>query len=269
MKTKYILIVINLLATSFLVNLSYAKSEAELLFDAVQKVAKKIVVMPGLKDAKKVSLLMIATSHQKDLAQPQLRVSQVAPLSFLGVWKVTSKLSTTPPSLSELDQNLLLEDVIIDQLVKTGKYTVIEANKHHRGELSEIATKEASTVGKILGVDTIIIGTHYSPIMRKEKYHAMFFNHYKTIVEVKINVRTVDVNTNQVTSSDTFSAVVVKKKRAFNLRWYEWVTLAGLAAWINEKNVKYDAVGDRKEPQPGTLIIGSIVLLGLFGLYDK
>ena len=206
---KFFKILTLILGLSLFVNNVFA-DESEVLFKAMGKVAEEVSLMEGLKNAKNISLLVVKPSEEGG------------------------------------KESVLIEDVIINELAKTGKYTLIETRSEYLGDLSQVITREAkldekvSNVGELLGADTLLIGSHYSPVVVKKKKHIPFFNIYETTAEVKLNIRTVDTETNKVTSSKTVSEKAVKKKRKFSVGVFDWMILSGVLALHIDENKKYD-----------------------------
>jgi hypothetical protein len=210
------------------------KAETDVLFNAIWEVSKKVPFLPGLQNAKRVAVMIVrepaTTGSMFDISDSQSNVQPSSnsplaglnPLSFLqGFFEpsniVLKTTGNTPVGEHGYSHSPLYEDLIINALVQSGKFEVIEASESFRGPLFEIMAKDAAlmdlindptagaTIGKMLGVDTVVIGSLGISQSKRLQKHRFFIDNQYFIFNTRLNVRTIDVESNTITSADTFT----------------------------------------------------------------
>lgn len=113
-------------------------------------------------------------------------------------------------------------DILITELVKSGKFMVIE-----RGRLSKVMEEQkfqtsgavdsatAMKLGKILGLEAIVIGAVSQFGVRTEGSDYLIKQSKRQIAEVTIEVRVVDVETGRILLADSGKGVTKKKWGSF------------------------------------------------------
>jgi len=109
-------------------------------------------------------------------------------------------------------------DIIITELVKTGKFIVIERSKLDKvleeqkfGQSGVIDATTAAQVGKVLGLNAIVTGSVTQFGVKKEGKDMLITQSKQQIVEATVDIRVVDTETGQVLLADSGKGIVTKK----------------------------------------------------------
>lgn len=237
------------------------KSEADVLYSAMWEVAKKVPALPGLANAKKVAVMVIRepgkTGDVFDLSSKYsvgTNLNSINPLGWVlqALFEPNTVLidekGVTPQGEHGYSHSPMFEDLIINALVQAGGYEVVEASGYFRGPLPEIMLKDSSlaemledpktaaSIGKMLGVDTVIIGSVGVSQSKRIQKHSFFFDNQYFMANFRLSVRTVDVETNEITSADTYSGGdIVRTFRGFRITMLETLVI-GLLFYVAEKD---------------------------------
>jgi curli biogenesis system outer membrane secretion channel CsgG len=113
-------------------------------------------------------------------------------------------------------------DIMITELVKTGKFIVVEREKMQKlleeqklGQSGAIDPNTAAEVGKILGLNAIMTGSISQFGVKKEGKDFIISQSKQQIVECTVDIRVVDVETGQVLLADSGKGVVKKSSGKF------------------------------------------------------
>jgi len=108
-------------------------------------------------------------------------------------------------------------DIMITELVKTGKFIVVERDKLGKlldeqklGQTGVIDANTAAQVGKVLGLNAILTGSISQFGAKKEGKDLLITQSKQQIVECTVDVRAVDTETGQVLFADSGKGVVRK-----------------------------------------------------------
>ncbi|MCB4757003.1 MAG: CsgG/HfaB family protein [Elusimicrobia bacterium] len=108
-------------------------------------------------------------------------------------------------------------DIMITELVKTGKFIVVERDKLNKildeqklGQTGAIDPNTAAQVGKILGLNALLTGSVSQFGVKKEGKDLLITQSKQQIVECTVDVRVVDTETGQVLFADSGKGVVRK-----------------------------------------------------------
>ena len=113
-------------------------------------------------------------------------------------------------------------DIIITELVKTGKFIVVERDKIDKilgeqklGQSGAIDPATAAQVGKILGLNAMVTGSVSQFGVKKEGKDFIISQSKQQIVEATVDIRVVDTNTGQVLFADSGKGLVKKSSGKF------------------------------------------------------
>ncbi len=108
-------------------------------------------------------------------------------------------------------------DILITELVKTGKFIVVERDKLDKimaeqklGESGAIDPNTAAKMGKILGLNAIVTGSISQFGVKKEGKDFIVTQSKQQIVECTVDIRVVDTETGQVLLADSGKGIVRK-----------------------------------------------------------
>lgn len=208
------------------------KDESDTIINAVTSATSQISSLPGLQNAKRVGVLVVRTStagELKNFSTPSSFFLHKREnfLSYIPVFNILNFFvrgqQTSYYSIkglegeTSLSHNPLVEDMIIKELISLGKFEVVETIPNFYGNLQELMIEGQSlttllenpskiaNIGKLLGVDTIIVGNAAGSMMKYyTRENFLYIKDYFT-TNVKLNLRTVDVATGKVTSSAIYS----------------------------------------------------------------
>jgi len=203
------------------------KDELDVLRQAVRNASSEVINMRGLRNSEFVGVLIVRGpqltyryfTHEKDVKWYD--VLPVIP------WFITSEYTLyTWGSLpngerehKEFSHSPMLEDLIVESLVNAGRFSVIETIEPFYGDIEQMLANgqtaeelladggNIANIGKVLGVDTMIIGSAAGSVIkeiRRENYISIkdYF-----VADISINVRTVDVETGVITDATTVSGL--------------------------------------------------------------
>ena len=101
-------------------------------------------------------------------------------------------------------------DILITELVKSGKFIVVERDKIHKlmeeqklGMTGAIDPNTAAKVGRILGLNAIVTGSVSQFGVRTEGSEYIVTQSKRQVAEVTVDIRVVDVETGQVLYADS------------------------------------------------------------------
>jgi len=113
-------------------------------------------------------------------------------------------------------------DILITELVKSGKFIVIERDKLDKimaeqklGQSGAIDPNTAAKMGKILGLNAIITGSVSQFGVKKEGKDFIVSQSKQQIVECTVDIRVVDAETGQILLADSGKGVVRKASGKF------------------------------------------------------
>ncbi len=113
-------------------------------------------------------------------------------------------------------------DIMITELVKTGKYIVVERDKLDKilaeqkfGQSGVIDPATAAQAGKVLGLQAIVTGSVSQFGVKSEGKDFIVSQSKQQIVECTVDIRVVDTETGQVLLADSGKGVVRKSSGKF------------------------------------------------------
>lgn len=113
-------------------------------------------------------------------------------------------------------------DILITELVKPGKFIVVERDKLNRvleeqklGQTGTIDPNTAAKVGRILGLNAIVTGAVTEFGVKTEGTEYLLTQSKKQIAQATVDIRVVDVETGQVLLADSGQGVAKTSKRSF------------------------------------------------------
>lgn len=196
------------------------KDESDVIMNAINEAAKGAIALPGLQGANRIGVLVVREpwSEPLNFGESGIKINfwDFIPIVGLLMSKTYTEWSAISIPKGECplsSHSPMIEDLIIHQLVKSGKFKVIETVDKFYGQLSNALNEDMSTegllkdpakianIGKVLGVDTIIIGSAGGSMLKKVTKETAFRITTYFIANVKLNLRTVDVKNAEITSS--------------------------------------------------------------------
>lgn len=259
---KVSLIAASVLVLTFMVSTSYAqglktigkKDQADVLRQAVHNAAVEIVNMKGLKNSEKVGVLIVRGPQLREQNYPQRKSIKWYDILPVIPWFISyeqTKYSTGAApegerEHKEFSHSPMLEDVIVEHLVNSGKFTVTETIEPFYGDLQEALMSgqtadslldnagSIANVGKVLDVDTMIVGSAAGSIIKEIRRENYIRIRDYFVADISINVRTVDVESGKITDAITVSGVdscpIYKQTKVFNIIFGLGYIVAGVAA---------------------------------------
>ena len=113
-------------------------------------------------------------------------------------------------------------DILITELVKSGKFIVVERGQLDKvlaeqklGQSGAINAATAAKVGKVLGLNAIVMGSVTQFGVKKEGRDLLIAQSKVQIVECTVDIRVVDAETGQILLADSGKGVVRKKTSKF------------------------------------------------------
>lgn len=148
----------------------------------------------------------LPSQNTEQIAQlPKAEKTRVAVLDF------DFSTVNNPDYISYFGDARGVSDILVNQLVKTGKYSVIERSQieailqeQDLGASGRVDASTAAQIGRLLGVETVILGSvTQMDLERKEKGGGTFgigANVTEVDAFVQLNVRMVDTTTGEILS---------------------------------------------------------------------
>ena len=89
------------------------------------------------------------------------------------------------------------------------RYRVIETTYPYYGDINSIVTNGdiLKSYANRLGVDTVIVGSMGGSILKVVEKQSYFYKEQYFVADTKLNLRSVDTNSNVILDSKTFSGV--------------------------------------------------------------
>jgi curli biogenesis system outer membrane secretion channel CsgG len=164
---------------------------------------------PGTKIRQKQSTTVNATEH--------LESKYTGPKRRIGIVAFENKAPYAQGRIGET-----ATDILITELVKTGKFIVVERDKMNKileeqklGQSGAIDPATAAQVGKVLGLNAILTGSVSQFGVKKEGKDFIISESKQQIVECTVDIRAVDAETGQVLYADSGKGVVRKASGKF------------------------------------------------------
>ena len=195
------------------------KDESDAILNAVTNAVKQAVSLPGLQNAKKVGVLVVRSPLAEPILSPTIK-GKIDLLDYIPIINLFRKKQYTvysavkvPEGETVMSHTPLIEDQIVNELLSLGRFELIETIPNFYGNLQQLMIdgqqlekiiedpSKIANIGKLLGVDTMIVGSAAGSMMKYVIRENFFYIKNYFIVNVKLNLRTVDVLTGKITSS--------------------------------------------------------------------
>lgn len=176
------------------------KDESDVLLQAYSQAVKTVNNLQGLQDAKKVAVLVVRQGFEGSSSFGGRADLGIRPKSYVYLPRGTAAVAES--------HNPMVEDLIIDQLLERGVFEIVEISDKYYGALGGNLNREINNdlslivnIGEAVGADTIIIGSSAGSIWKYVSKKSFFYTREYFVANIKLNLRTVDVGTNEVTST--------------------------------------------------------------------
>jgi len=224
-KTAMLMLLLYLCSISgFAQSLSYIgnKTESDTITNSLRDAVKNVTTLKGVDKNNTLAVLIVEDSGKETMGFGGGSGNTLKKLFVnLPVFGWFTSLNTTVWSASRLAQptdsgnfgnmysrSSIAEAFIISELIDKG-YTVVEASIPFYGDVNSILTNEEEirNYGRQLGADTVVIGSiggSIYKVIESENYFSL--NRY-FVSDLKLNIRSVSTQSNQILDSDTFSGI--------------------------------------------------------------
>jgi len=222
------------------------KTESDTITNSLREAAKNVTSLKGVDKNNTIAVLIVEDSGKETMGFGGGSGSTLKKLLVnVPVIGWFTSINSTVWSASRLAQptdsgkfgnmysrSSIAEAFIISELIDKG-YTVVEASTPFYGDVNSILTNEQEirNYGRQLGADTVVIGSVGGSIYKVIEDENYFTLNRYFVSDLKMNIRSVSTQSNQILDSDTFSGVD-SVNTLKNIKWGNiivTVLLAGVA----------------------------------------
>lgn len=224
-KTAMLILLLYLCSISgFAQSLSYIgnKTESDTITNSLREATKNVTTLKGIDKNNTIAVLIVEDSGKETMGFGGGSGNNLQKLFVnVPVFGWFSSVNTTVWSASRLAQptdsgrfgnmysrSSIAEAFIISELIDKG-YTVVEASTPFYGDVNSILTNEEEirNYGRELGADTVVIGSVGGSIYKLIEDENYFTLNRYFVSDLKLNIRSISTQSNQILDSDTFSGV--------------------------------------------------------------
>lgn len=221
------------------------KTESDTITNSLRDAAKNVTSLKGVDKDKTLAVLIVEDSGKETMGfgggSGNTLKQLIVNLPVLGwftsinstVWSASRLAQPTDSGKfgNMYSRSSIAEAFIISELIDKG-YTVVEASTPFYGDVNSILTnsEEIRNYGRQLGADTVVIGSvggSIYKVIQDENYFTL--NRY-FVSDLKMNIRSISTQSNQILDSDTFSGVDSVNTLS-NIKWLNILVTIGIAGF--------------------------------------